>query len=42
MLLWLGDLEEARRQLGRASRLGPPHDVEAKRLLDRLEGIQER
>ena len=24
MLLWLGDLEEARRQLGRATRLGPP------------------
>ena len=41
MLLWLGDLEEARRQLGRATRLGPPHDMEAKRLLDRLEGIRE-
>ena len=41
MLLWLGDLEEARRQLRRATRLGPPHDMEAKRLLDRLEGIRE-
>ena len=42
MLLWLGDLEEARRQLNRATRLGEPHAMEAKRLLDRLEGIQER
>ena len=42
MLLWLGDLEEARRQLGRATRLGPPHAMEAKRLLDRLEDVQER
>ena len=41
MLLWLGDLEEARRQLRRATRLGAPHDMEAKRLLDRLEGIRE-
>jgi tetratricopeptide (TPR) repeat protein len=42
MLLWLSDLEEARRQLGRATRLGPPHDREAKRLLDRLEDVRER
>jgi Flp pilus assembly protein TadD len=42
MLLWLGDVEEARRQLNRAIGLGPPHSMEAKRLLDRLEDVQER
>ncbi|HEX7255684.1 MAG TPA: tetratricopeptide repeat protein [Gaiellaceae bacterium] len=42
MLLWLGDLEEAKRQLTRAIRLGPPHSGEAKRLLERLEDVQER
>jgi tetratricopeptide (TPR) repeat protein len=42
MLLWLGDLAEARRQLERAARLGPPHSVEARRLLDRLEDVEER
>jgi hypothetical protein len=42
MLLWLGDVEEAKRQLRRAIRLGPPHSREAKRLLDRLEDVQGR
>jgi tetratricopeptide (TPR) repeat protein len=42
MLLWLGDVEEAKRQLQRAIRLGPPHSREAKRLLDRLEDVQGR
>ena len=37
MLLWLGDVDEAKRQLRRATRLGEPHATEAKRLLDRLE-----
>lgn len=42
MLLWLGDVNEAKRQLNRAIRLGPPHSREAKRLLDRLEDVQGR
>jgi tetratricopeptide (TPR) repeat protein len=42
MLLWLGDVNEAKRQLVRATRLGPPHSREAKRLLDRLEDVQTR
>jgi tetratricopeptide (TPR) repeat protein len=42
MLLWLGDLEEAKRQLTRATRLGPPHATEARRLLDRLEDVDGR
>jgi tetratricopeptide (TPR) repeat protein len=42
MLLWLGDVAEARRQLTRATTLGPPHSQEAKRLLDRLEDVQRR
>lgn len=41
LLLWLGDVEEAKRQLTRATRLGPPISREAKRLLDRLEAVQE-
>jgi Flp pilus assembly protein TadD len=40
LLLWLGDVDEAKRQLTRATRLGPPLSREAKRLLDRLEVIQ--
>jgi tetratricopeptide (TPR) repeat protein len=39
LLLWLGDVENARRQLTRATRLGPPLSREAKRLLDRLEDV---
>lgn len=42
MLLWLGDVNEAKRQLNRAIRLGPPHSLEAKRLLDRLEDVEGR
>lgn len=42
LLLWLGDVEEAKRQLTRATRLGPPISREANRLLDRLENVQER
>ena len=42
LLLWLGDVPEARRQLTRATRMGPPHSLEAKRLLDRLETVQGR
>lgn len=42
MLLWLGDLEEAKRQLNRAVLLGPPHSGEARRLLDRLEDVETR
>ena len=42
MLLWIGDLPEARRQLDRAIRLGGPHAREARRLLDRLEDVQKR
>lgn len=42
MLLWLGDLEAAKRQLTRTVRLGPPHSREATRLLDRLEDVQGR
>lgn len=42
LLLWLGDVEEAKRQLARATRLGPPLSREAKRLLDRLEAVQQR
>ncbi len=42
LLLWLGDLEEAKRQLRLASRLGPPISREAERLLDRLEAVQQR
>ncbi|HEY8193004.1 MAG TPA: tetratricopeptide repeat protein [Gaiellaceae bacterium] len=42
MLLWLGDVEGAKSQLTRATRLGPPLSREAKRLLDRLEAVQER
>lgn len=42
MLLWLGDLPEARRQLERAASLGPPHSTEAKRLLTRLEDVGTR
>ena len=38
MLLWLGDLEEARRPARSRKRSGQAHDMEAKRLLDRLEG----
>jgi tetratricopeptide (TPR) repeat protein len=39
LLLWLGDVENARRQLTRATRLGPPLSREAERLLHRLEGV---
>jgi len=42
LLLWLGDVPEAKRQLTRATRLGLPLSLEAKRLLDRLEVVQER
>ncbi len=42
LLLWLGDVPEATRQLTRATRLGPPLSLEAKRLLDRLEVVKER
>ena len=42
LLLWLGDVEEAKTQLRRAIRLGPPISREAKRLLDRLETVEER
>jgi tetratricopeptide (TPR) repeat protein len=42
LLLWLGDIPEARRQLTRATGMGPPLSLEAKRLLDRLESVQER
>jgi tetratricopeptide (TPR) repeat protein len=42
LLLWLGDVDEAKRQLTRATWLGPPLSREAKRLLDRLEVVQER
>lgn len=42
MLLWLGDAGEAKRQLNRAIRGGPPHSREARRLLDRLEDVSER
>ena len=42
MLLWIGDVPEARRQLNRAIRLGGPHAREAQRLLDRLEDVQGR
>ena len=42
LLLWLGDVEEAKRQLTRATRLGPPLSREAKRLLDRLEVVKQR
>jgi len=42
LLLWLGDVAEAKRQLIRATRLGPPLSLEAKRLLDRLEIVQRR
>jgi tetratricopeptide (TPR) repeat protein len=42
MLLWLGDVEGAKSQLVRATRLGPPLSREARRLLDRLEAVQQR
>jgi tetratricopeptide (TPR) repeat protein len=42
LLLWLGDAEEAKVQLRRATRLGPPISREAKRLLDRLESVEGR
>jgi len=42
LLLWLGDVDEAKRQLTRATRLGPPLSREAKRLLDRLEAVKQR
>jgi tetratricopeptide (TPR) repeat protein len=42
LLLWLGDVEEAKRQLTRATRLDEPISREATRLLDRLEDVQER
>ena len=42
LLLWLGDVEEARRQLNRAARLRSPLAREAARLLTRLEDVQER
>ncbi|HEY7708082.1 MAG TPA: tetratricopeptide repeat protein [Gaiellaceae bacterium] len=42
MLLWLGDVDEARRQLQQAASLKPPHSREATRLLARLEDIRER
>lgn len=42
MLLWLGDVEDAKRQLNRAIRLGPPFSTEARRLLRRLEGVHNR
>jgi tetratricopeptide (TPR) repeat protein len=42
LLLWLGDVDEAKRQLTRATRLDPPLSREAKRLLDRLEVVQQR
>ncbi len=42
LLLWLGDVEEAKRQLTRATLLGPPLSREAKRLVDRLEDVQKR
>jgi Flp pilus assembly protein TadD len=42
MLLWIGDIPDARRQLNRAIRLRGPHAREARRLLDRLEDVQKR
>ena len=42
MLLWMGDVPDARGQLNRAIRLGGRHSREAKRLLDRLEDVQGR
>lgn len=42
MLLWLGDVKDAKRQLSRTIRLGPPHSTEARRLLRRLEGVDRR
>jgi tetratricopeptide (TPR) repeat protein len=42
LLLWLGDVEEAKSQLRRAIPLGPPISMEAKRLLDRLETVEGR
>jgi hypothetical protein len=42
LLLWLGDVEEAKAQLRRAIPLGPPISMEAKRLLDRLETVEGR
>jgi tetratricopeptide (TPR) repeat protein len=42
LLLWLGDAEEAKVQLRRATQLGPPISREAKRLLDRLESVEGR
>jgi tetratricopeptide (TPR) repeat protein len=42
MLLWLGDVEGAKTQLTRATRLGSPLSTEATRLLDRLEDVKQR
>jgi tetratricopeptide (TPR) repeat protein len=42
LLLWLGDIEEAKTQLRRAIPLGPPISREAKRLLERLETVEGR
>ena len=42
LLLWIGDVEGAKAQLQRATRLGPPLAREADRLLNRLEVVQER
>jgi len=39
LLLWIGDVEGAKRQLARATRMGPPISREATRLLDRLEAV---
>jgi len=39
LLLWIGDIEGAKRQLTRATRMEPPVSREAKRLLDRLEAV---
>ena len=42
LLLWLGDVEGAKAQLRQATRLDPPLSREAKRLLTRLEAIEQR
>lgn len=42
LLLWLGDVEQARRQLRRAARLESPLAREARRLLTRLEDVNGR
>ena len=42
LLLWIGDVEGAKVQLQRATRLGPPLARDADRLLNRREVVQER